>query len=671
MKTRTLRRIPPQPLIIRSAIFAICICGLTALAETVETVSPDAANTIQVTGIGEGADRLGIRFSHAGRTALELSNMNIGLEGPGELSGAAQLIDVERARQEQSFTLPWGKSSKVVARAFRATIRLRDAEGIEWEIELAAFDDAVAYRYGLTKQSKLDTFTITHESADVRFNGVPTIHYTALSKFTNDHEAEFHRDELTGVMGPLIDLPLLAVWPDGFAAGITEARVRDFPNMYLEPSLDLDSELLHTRLSPLPGNDAACVTGRTPHVSPWRVVQLGDSAGEMLESNVLLFLNDRPQAEFSWVKPGKTTWHWWNGTFEHPPGTNPGMNFESHKRYIDFCAANGIAYHAVIADMRPWHVQSGDGFSPKPDTDILTPRPELELPKIIEYARERGVGIRLWLHWKAIGDQLEEAFQRYEDWGIAGLMIDFLDRDDQEMVDFSDRVLESAARHKLHIQFHGSYKPSGEQRTFPHLFNREGVLNLEYLKWSKRCTPPHNIEAAYVRQLAGPMDYHLGGFHSISNANFVAQNENPYVLGTRCHHLAMYVVYENPMPQVCDTPEAYEGQTGFDFIVDVPTAWDETRFVTGVAGDYIVMARRKGTAWYVGGMTNWTPRKLEVPLDFLAPGTYTARVYIDGSMDQEEPNAISVETKTVNAGTTLPIEMAPGGGFAAIIASTE
>jgi alpha-glucosidase len=585
----------------------------------------------------------------------------------GELSGAATPGDVERSKIDEKFSLPWGKAKEVANRRERASAHFVDQKGIKWDIDLAAYDDGVGYRYRLPEQAGLPQFTLTGELGNVRFAGVPTLHYTSWDRFTNDHEAEFHRDTLTGVRGPLVDLPLLAVWPDGQAAGLTEARIRDFSGLYLEPDANRDSDMFHLRLSNPPGKDNACVIGKTPHASPWRVVLLGDNAGKLLESNLLVCLNDPPSGDFSWAKPGKTTWHWWNGTFDRGPSYVPGMNLETHKRYIDFCAKNGIAYHAVVADTRPWHVQSEEGFSPKQDSDVLTPRPELQLPEILKYAWERGVGIRLWLHWKALDPRLEEAFQKYEDWGISGLMIDFLDRDDQEVVNFCERALESAARHKLHIQFHGSYKPSGEQRTFPNLFNREGVLNLEYLKWSKRCTPPHNVEVAYVRQLAGPMDYHTGGFGSISNRAFIPRNENPYVLGTRCHNLAMYVVYENPMPMVTDTPEAYEGQKGFDFIVKVPTTWDETRFVTGEAGDYIVMARRNGATWYVGGMTNWNSREISIPLSFLAPGKHEAQLYTDGSMNEDEPSTIRIEVKVVEPGTSLPIAMAPGGGFTALI----
>ena len=304
---------------------------------------------------------------------------------------------------------------------------------------------------------------------------------------------------------------------------------------------------------------------------------------------------------------------------------------------------------------------------PSPDADVRTARPELELPKIIDYARQRGVGIRLWVHWKPLSEHLEEAFALYEAWGVRGLMVDFLDRDDQEMNDFTERMLESAARHHLHIQIHGSPKYSGEQRTFPNLFNREGVMNLEYLKWSDGVTPAHSVNVAYTRALAGPVDFHLGGFRSVSRAEFKPRDRAPLVMGTRCHNLALYVVYENPMPMVADDPTAYEGQPGFDFIAEVPTTWDETRFLIGEPGEYVVIARRRGDAWYVGGITNWTPREIDVPLDFLAPGEFEAKLYVDGSLDESRPNAVRKQQLAVRSATPMHVSMAPGGGFVAVL----
>jgi alpha-glucosidase len=355
---------------------------------------------------------------------------------------------------------------------------------------------------------------------------------------------------------------------------------------------------------------------------------------------------------------------------EHGRPSSPELNFATHKKYIDFCAAHHIAYHAVItvAPGRPWYVQSGPpGYDPRPDTDILAPRPDLGLPRILEYAKKKGVGIRLWVYWKPLSEKLEEAFALYERWGIKGLMVDFMDRDDQEMVEWQEKVLQVAARHKLHIQFHGSYKFSGEQRTYPNLFNREGVLNLEYLKWADNCTPQHDVDVAYTRALAGPVDYHLGGFRAAARDKFQPRDEKPEVLGTRCHQLAMYVVFENPMPMVCDYPEAYEEQPGFDFLKEIPTTWDETQFVVGEPGEFIVVARRSGKTWYLGGMTNWTRRKLKIPLDFLGDGPFAAFLRTDDMSQRADPNVIREERVLVDKNRKLEIEMASGGGVVADI----
>jgi alpha-glucosidase len=264
---------------------------------------------------------------------------------------------------------------------------------------------------------------------------------------------------------------------------------------------------------------------------------------------------------------------------------------------------------------------------------------------------------------------LEEAFALYESWGVKGLMVDFLDRDDQEMIDWSEKMLECAARHHLHIQIHGSSKFSGEQRTFPNLFNRECVLNLEVDKWSKDCTPDHNVNVAYTRGLAGPLDYHLGGFRSASRAEFEPHGLKPDVMGTRCHNLALYVVYENPMPMVADVPSAYEGQPGFEFVTEVPTTWDETRFLQGEPGEYIVIARRKGESWYLAGITNWTPREIDLPLKFLGPGMFDAKLSTDGSLDESRSNEISQRQEAVDAKKSFHLSLAPGGGFVAVFSA--
>jgi alpha-glucosidase len=567
--------------------------------------------------------------------------------------------------------LLWGKTRSLRDHYRAATIRLATRSGIDWDIQLRAYDDGVALRYGFPEQQRLREFVIEAELTEFRLAGDPSVLFMTLDHFKTSHEAPYEHKLLSQLPeNKLIAVPLLAVWNGGGAAAITEARLRAFAGMYLEkkPSSEGRGSLLQTRLAPLPERENAVVAAHAPHWSPWRVVLTADHAGKLLESNLLACLNDPPEGDFSWLRTGKTTWPWWNGTVEHGPPSTPELNFAISKYYIDFCAEHGIAYHAIssVAEDRPWYVQRDPGFAwPHADTDILKARPDIDLPRILEYAATKGVGIRLWVNWKPLADHLDEAFATYERWGVKGLMIDFMDRDDQEMVQWQERVLRAAARHKLHIQFHGSYKPTGEQRTFPNLFNREGVLNLEYLKWSDVCSPAHSVNVAYTRGLAGQVDYHLGGFRHVARSAFQPRDDRPIVLGTRAHHLALYVVFENPMPMLADIPSAYAGAPGFDFLVDVPTTWDETRFVAGETGEYVVVARRSGKKWYLGGITNWTPRKVSLPLDFLRDGKFEATLYQDVSEDGEKPNELRIETRAVHATTMLEATLASGGGVAA------
>jgi alpha-glucosidase len=637
--------------------------------KTISVRSPDGKNVITVEHFST-KDQSSLVYSvkRDGKTVVKPSAMSIVLAGKGQLAEGVRLRELKEDRLDETFFPLWGKSRSVRNVYSEAHLLLESPTGILWNLEMRAYDDGVAFRYGFPEQEQLSDFVLKEESTEVRLEGDPSVLYMPLPGFATSHEALYEHRLYFGLPEEiLIDTPFLAVWPEGPSAVLTEARLRDFAGMYLERIPGKVETALRVVLSPLPSQPDVRVAGRTSHWSPWRVVLLADEAGQHLESDLLICLNDPPQGDFSWIRPGKTTWHWWNGTAEEGLPFTCGMNYETHKYYIDFCARHGIAYHAVVADDRPWYRQSTADFAPGPDTDILTPRPELEFPKILAYAKQRGIRIRLWVHWRALNERLEEAFTRYEKWGISGLMVDFLDRNDQEMVRFCERVLESAARHKLHIQFHGSYMPSGEQRTFPNLFSREGVLNLEYLKWSARCTPQHNIDVAYTRALAGPTDYHLGGFCAVPPDRFQPRSAMPNVLGTRCHHLAMYVVYENPMPMVCDKPSSYEGQTGFEFLTKVPTTWDETRFLAGKAGEFVVVARRKDTTWYLGGMTNNTARELLVPLDMLDSGEYEAEIFVDGSLSPDEPNAIRLERQAVEIGSALDVALAPGGGFVAVI----
>ena len=643
-------------------------CTSNAVEQTVSVASPDRRNVIELT-VKDG--NMSYTVSRDGHPVIGTSTIAPRL-AEGQLQGSKLTIGkiVSRGTNTE-FPLPWGKTNRVVDRSSGMVVNLSNGD-LRWQIELRAYDDGVAFRYRLPEQETPKEFVLLDEATEFNVAGNPTTLSNALEGFTTSHESVYERQPLSELPAEqLFDCPMLFVWPEGPAAAITEARVRNFAGMYMQRA-SADATTLQCRLSPLPSQPEAVVKGPAPHVSPWRVILLADKAGELIESNLLLCLNDPPTSEFAWARPGKSTFHWWYGNFEDdyllPAAELKKTYVARHKQYIDFCAENNIAYHALSGDGRAWYEQSSEDYAvASDDADVRKARPELGLPEIFAYAQERGVGMRLWVHWQALSKHLDEAMALYQEWGVKGLMVDFLDRDDQEMLEWVDRMLESAARHQIHIQIHGSSKYSGEQRTFPNLFNREGVLNLEYVKWSKFCTPQHSVNVAYTRALAGPVDFHLGGFRSVPRAQFEPRDRAPVVMGTRCHNLALYVVYENPMPMVADAPSAYAGQTGFEFIQQVPTTWDETRFVTGEPGEFFVVARRSGDTWYLAGITNWTAREVHVPTDFLGAGKYEAQLWIDGSMEASKPNAIDVKEQHVDATSQLKLKLATGGGFVAVL----
>jgi alpha-glucosidase len=286
------------------------------------------------------------------------------------------------------------------------------------------------------------------------------------------------------------------------------------------------------------------------------------------------------------------------------------------------------------------------------------------MKEICDYAASKGVGVRVWVHWWALYPKLDSAFDAFEKWGLKGMMVDFMDRDDQEMVNIQTEILQKAAAHHLHIQFHGAYKPTGINRTYPNEFTREGTLNYEADKWTDGgLSPDHDINMPFTRMLAGSTDYHLGGFRAVPPEKFKTPHYTaPLVLGTRCHMLAMYVVLENYLQMVCDYPAAYEGQDGFEFIKAIPTTWDEIKVLDAKPGEFITIARRKNNDWYVGTITNHNSREIVIPLNFLADGNYTATIYTDANDVSENPNHLNKETKTVTNKEVLKLKVASGGG---------
>ena len=562
---------------------------------------------------------------------------------------------------EEKYELIVGKTKNVHDRFREVIIPMSETVSPFRQINLVvrAFNDGVAFRYEFREQKNWHSYLLLDEVTSFRIRGNPKVLALFLPGFTTSHEGYYSSLLLSDIKeDTLIDVPALFEFPDQTYLAITEAALVDYAGMYLSKR----NGNLTSRLSTLP-NQNVKVKADLPHRSPWRVLMISDRPGTFIESSILTSLNEPCKIkDTSWIKPGKTTWPWWNGNIVPDTTFAPGNNFETNKYYIDFCARNGLEYHSVVEyGLHEWYVSDGVNFQPGPNTDVTKPVPGLDMQQVCDYAKEKGVGIRLWVHWAALYPKLDEAFTLFEKWGVKGLMVDFMDRDDQEMINIQEEILQKAADHKLHIQFHGVQKPTGLSRTYPNEFTREGVMNYEYNKWGK-VEPDHDINIPFTRMLAGPTDYHLGGFRAVSDSLFKTQYTRPLMLGTRCHMMAMYVVLENYLGMLSDYPEAYEGEPGFDFLKRVPTTWDETKVLQAKVGEYIALARRKGDEWFIGVITNSESRTLVLDLSFLSTGGYSAQVFSDDDHAKPDPNQVEIKAIEVTNRDKVSVALGSGGG---------
>jgi alpha-glucosidase len=307
-----------------------------------------------------------------------------------------------------------------------------------------------------------------------------------------------------------------------------------------------------------------------------------------------------------------------------------------------------------------WCLNSGTGGAALENADITKTKPDIDMPALVDYAAKKKVRLWLWVQWSLLDRQMDAALDQYQKWGIAGIKVDFMDRNDQQMIDYYHKLMAKAVDHKLMVDMHGAYPPAGLNRTYPNYLTQEGIMGAEYNKWSRRVTATHNVSLAYTRMLLGPMDYTPGGFRNRTPAEFEVVNSPPQVQTTRGHGLGMFVVYESPFQMVADSPDVYENAAGFDFMKMVPTTWDETRFLAGDIDDYVVVARRKGKDWYIGAMGNEKPHEISLPLKFLGDGKFKAKVWEDGAT----PTTLRESERAVSSTDVLELKLAPSGGAA-------
>ena len=637
-------------------------CSLGTLAQSRATLYSPDKNLVFQFEIKNGQPGYSIRYKQ--KSLVSYSSLALHFDD-GAFDKAVIAGKISSTKERCTYQLVVGKTTRVDEPVNRLSIPLKQSNAPFHEIQLdvAAFNDGIAFRYHFPDRRQRQQIILRSEDDQFNLSGNPSVHTLFLPDYTTSHEGLYTTAAYQSLRkNELMDMPTLFEFPDHIFMSITEAALLDYAGMYLVKT-DLG---LISRLSPSPDDSSIAVKADLPHNSPWRVFLISDRIGTIVETNILTSLAPPLRIkDVSWIKPGKTTFPWWNGNVTPDTLNAPGNNFVTQQYYIDFCARNHIEYHSVVEyGLHQWYMDDGISFMPGPHADVTTPVPGLDMKEVCDYAHSKGVGIRVWVHWKALYPKLDSAFTLFEQWGISGMMVDFLDRDDQQMVNIQTEILEKAAQHHLHIQFHGAYKPTGLNRTYPNEFTREGAMNYEHDKWNPEgVTPAHDLDIAFTRALAGATDYHLGGFRAVPRSGFRAQYPRPLVLGTRCHMLGMYVILENANSMVCDYPAAYEGQPGFDFIREVPTHWDSTKVIAADPFHFLVTARRQGSDWYAGGICDSAVNQLTLPLDFLGDGSYMADIYLDAAGDSD-PNHLQLMHQTVTRRDQLPVHMSSGGGIA-------
>ena len=538
-----------------------------------------------------------------------------------------------------------------------------------YAIVFRAFNEGVAYRFE-TSLPKPEV-KIYNEEVSLNFNGDYSAYYPKEDSLFSHNEREFLYLALKDIPTTSIaSLPAVVDTKTGVKLIIGESDVDDYPGLWLHGNSSNSLSAMFPRypLKEDPKNDRDIRVSETAdyiastkgtRTFPWRIIGVAQKDADLI-TNQLVYLLAKPSQvqDTSWIKPGKVAWDWYNANNIWGVDFKSGINTQTYKYYIDFASKYGLEY--IILD-EGWYKLG----------NVLQVVPEMNVEELVAYGKQKNVGIILWVIWKTLDNQFDAAFDQYEKWGVKGLKIDFMQRDDQPVIKFYDRILREAAKRKMLVDFHGAIRPATMTRTWPNLINVEGVRGLEQNKWSKYANPEHNVTIPFTRMFLGPMDYTPGAMvNSGLEKNFAAVFERPMSLGTRCHQLGMYVVYEAPLQMLADSPSRYLHEPEImEFLGPVPTTWDETKVLEAKMGDYVVIARRHGRDWYIGAMTDWEPRDLNIDLSFLPTGNFEMTAYQDGANADRIGSDYKKVISTVTNKSQVTIKMVRGGGWAAHLRS--
>ena len=647
-------------------IFLLVLGGLCSLSFGQKSSgyamsSPDGSLTLLV----QANDKLQWSVTHRQQQIIDPSAISLQLGDGSVLGDGAKITSSKVEEVNTSFQAINYKKAVVSDHCNQLTLKCKGGFGIIFRV----YNDAVAYRFYTAMKGEIVikdeeanfNFTDDHQVFipymwDYRDGKIFNCSFEAL--YTEKKISEFRTDSLAF-------LPLLVDVGQGKKAVILEADLEDYPGMFMQLNetgkgykgvfapYPLEEKQVGINYIPVKRAEYIAQTQGTRQF-PWRGVIISQEDKDLLNNDLVQKLASPNRIEdTSWIKAGQVAWDWWSAKNISHVDFEAGTNTETYLYYIDFAAANGIPY--IILD---------GGWSDF--RDLTKTRPEIDLPAIVEHGDKNGVGVILWAGWHQLMMQLDEVFSFYADLGIKGFKIDFIDRDDQLAVASTYEMAKKAADHHLLLDYHGIFKPTGLQRTYPNIVGYEGVKGMENVKWAHEDVPRYDVSIPFIRMLAGPMDYTPGAMRNASRRNFAPINANPMSQGTRCHQLAMYVIFEAPLQMLSDNPTAYmKEQACTDYITQVPVAFDETLALDGKVAEYVAIARRKGDTWYIGAMTNWDPRDLTIHLSFLAEGEYEAVIFKDGINAHRQAADYSRVITNLSRGDTLEIHLSSGGGWTA------
>ncbi|TVP08975.1 glycoside hydrolase family 97 protein [Shewanella sp. KCT] len=614
-----------------------------AVGETYQLSSPDGSILVDV--IAE--EQLSYRVSVDGQTILAPSHIAMTFADGTALGNAPQVVEVKRsAISEQLTPVVKVRTAKIDNQYNQLSLSFKD----NYRVEFRAFDEGVAYRFSAQQSGKS---ALTSEQAEFNFAKGAFAYFPFEKKFASATQPRFTPIAVKGIdKDELGSLPALFV-VNGVNVLLTETDLQSYPGLWLRGKGDgnvygvhpfeLDKDEQYTK-------DYGVVSKSRSY--PWRILAIARSDADLLDNQMSYTLAEPSRIEdTSWIKPGKIAWDWYNENNLKGVDFKAGINTETYQYYADFAADFGI--ENILID---------DGWSSQ--EDVLTVLPGIDMQAIIAHAKEKGVGVQLWVPYSALDKNLEEAFKLYAKWGINGVKIDFMDSDSIKRVDFYWRAAAMAAKYKLMVNFHGSYKPAGIHRTYPNVMTREGVRGLENNKWSE-VTSTHNLHLPFIRMIAGPLDYTPGAMANAQQKNFNKVWSRPMSLTTRAQQIAMYVIYESPLQMLADTPTSYRAEPEIPrFIAAIPTVWDDFKVLHASIGEYFTIARRAGDNWYIGAMTNTQARSQRINLDFLGDGEYEMQLLQDGINAGNFAEDYKLIKKTVTKGDSLDLNMAANGGYA-------